>query len=60
MSREQSAIIKGIAILLMLIYHLDNIIGIQGLDNMFDVNVITASHPISYFLIVRYRSSRHR
>ena len=52
MSREQSAIIKGIAILLMLIYHLDNIIGIQGLDNMFAVNLITASHPISYFLIV--------
>ena len=52
MSREQSAIIKGIAILLMLIYHLDNIIGIQGLDNIFADNLSAASHPINYFLIV--------
>lgn len=52
MTREQSAIIKGFAILFMLIYHLDNIVGIQGLDNVFAVDLITASHPIHYFLIV--------
>lgn len=52
MTREQSAIIKGFAILFMLIYHLDNIVGIQGLDNVFAVDLITASHPINYFLIV--------
>ena len=52
MSREQSAIIKGIAILLMMIYHLVNIIGIQGLDNLFAINFMVASHPINYFLIV--------
>lgn len=52
MSREQSAIIKGIAILLMLVYHLGNIGGIQGIDNIFYHNLSTASHPISYFMIV--------
>jgi len=52
MSREQSAIIKGVAILLMLIYHVDDIIGIHGLDNGFYQTLITASHPINYFLIV--------
>lgn len=52
MTREQSAIIKGFAILFMLIYHLDNIVGIQGLDNVFAINLITTSHPINYFLIV--------
>ncbi len=52
MTREQSAIIKGFAILFMLIYHLDNIVGIQGLDNVFAVDLLTASHPINYFLIV--------
>jgi len=52
MSREQSAIIKGIAILLMLIYHLNNIPGINGLDNEFYNTLSTASHPITFFLIV--------
>ncbi len=52
MSREQSAIIKGIAILLMLIYHLNNIPGIQGLDNCLADTLITASHPINYFILV--------
>lgn len=52
MSKEQSVIIKGIAIVLMLIYHLNDIVGIQGLDNMFFITLINASYPISYFLIV--------
>lgn len=52
MSREQSAIIKGVAIILMLIYHLGNIPGIQGLDNVFYGTLSHASHPISFFLIV--------
>ena len=52
MSREQSAIIKGIAILLMLIYHLNNILGINGLDNEFYNTLSRASHPITFFLIV--------
>lgn len=52
MSREQSAIIKGLAILLMLVYHLNNIPGIQGLDNCIADTVITASHPINYFILV--------
>lgn len=52
MSREQSAIIKGIAILLMLIYHLGNIPEIQGLDNIFWHTLSVASHPVNYFLIV--------
>ena len=52
MSREQSAIIKGIAIMLMLEYHLGCIPGIQGLDNVFHGTLSTASNPINYFLIV--------
>lgn len=52
MSKELSAIIKGIAILLMLIYHLSNIHGIQGLDNVFNYTLSTASYPVCYFLIV--------
>lgn len=52
MSREQSTIIKGIAILLMLIYHLGNIPGIQGLDNVFHSTLSASSHPVNYFLIV--------
>ena len=52
MSREQSAVIKGIAIVLMLIYHLNNIPGIQGLDNVVADTLIRASHPINYFILV--------
>lgn len=52
MSREQSAIIKGVAILLMLIYHLACIPGIQGLNNVFHHTLASASHPINFFLIV--------
>ena len=52
MSKELSAIIKGIAILLMLIYHLSNIHGIQGLDNVFNHTLSTASYPVCYFLII--------
>ncbi len=52
MSREQSAVIKGIAILLMLVYHLNNIPGIQGLDGSLADILITASHPINYFILV--------
>ena len=52
MSREQSAIIKGLAILLMLIYHLGNIKGISGLDNIFHATLSRSSFPISYFMII--------
>ena len=52
MSREQSTIIKGVAIILMLIYHLGNIPGIQGLDNIIYSTLSNASHPVNYFLIV--------
>ncbi len=52
MSREQSTIIKGVAIILMLIYHLGNILGIQGLDNIVYSTLSNASHPVNYFLIV--------
>lgn len=52
MSREQSAIIKGIAIILMLIYHLGNIPGIQGLDNLLYSTLSASSHPVNFFLIV--------
>ena len=51
MSKEQSAIIKGFAILFMLIYHMGKIPDIQGLGQIYGV-ITTACHPITYFLIV--------
>lgn len=52
MTKEQSSIIKGIAIILMLFYHLGCIEGIQGLNNIVLHTISTAAHPIDYFLII--------
>lgn len=52
MTREQSSIIKGLAIILMLVYHLDNIPGLSSFDGIIAETLKTASHPINYFLIV--------
>lgn len=52
MTKQQSAIIKGVAILLMLLLHLNHITGIQGLNNTVAINLKNACHPINYFLIV--------
>lgn len=52
MSRQQSAIIKGLAILLMMLYHLPCIRTIPGLDDSVFPVLATACHPIQYFLMV--------
>lgn len=52
MSREQSAIIKGIAILLMFVCHISNIAGVGGLDNAFWNGFGEAAHCVNYFLLV--------
>lgn len=52
MSKEQSAVIKGVAILLMLLYHIGNLEGIQGLEGFIGRTISNASHPVHYFLIV--------
>ena len=49
MTREQSAIVKGIGILLMLIYHVGAIV---GLNDVFSLTLARASHPVCYFMIV--------
>lgn len=51
MSKEQSAIVKGFAILMMLLYHLSCIPKIQDLD-IFTSTLSSISHPILYFLVV--------
>lgn len=52
MSRQQSSIIKGIAILLMMLYHLPCISTIPGMDESVFPIVARACHPIQYFLMV--------
>ena len=52
MSREQSAIVKGIAILLMMIHHLPKIPGLMDAENPIMGVLQSLSHPIQYFLIV--------
>lgn len=52
MSREQSAIIKGIAILLMFVCHIINIEGVKGLENGFWQGFAEAAHCVNYFLLV--------
>lgn len=51
MSKQDSAIIKGIAIILMLILHLHYIVGGDNLGNTYWL-IFNCSHPITYFLIV--------
>ena len=52
MTREQSAIVKGIAILLMMIHHLPKIPGLMDVENQIMGVLESLSHPIQYFLIV--------
>lgn len=52
MTKEQSAILKGIAILLMLVYHLKTIPGIEGMDGFVGQTLRQATYPISYFMYV--------
>lgn len=52
MSRQQSAIIKGLAILLMLIYHFHHLIGIEAYPPYLLGFLSNISHPVEYFLIV--------
>jgi hypothetical protein len=49
MSREQSAIVKGIAILLMMIHHLPKIPGLMDAENPIMGVLQSLSHPIQYF-----------
>lgn len=51
MSKEQSAIIKGFAILMMLLHHVPCIPKIQDMD-IFMSTLSSISHPILYFLVV--------
>lgn len=50
MSKQESALIKGIAILLMMFYHLDDIRGVALGE--FEQIILNASYPITYFLFV--------
>ena len=63
MSKQHSAIIKGIAILLMLVYHLPNLIGFETLEPAVLGFLSNISHPVEYFLIVSgyglYYAYRH-
>ena len=52
MSRQHSAIIKGLAILLMLIYHLPRILGPETMDPAIRGFLASIAHPIQYFVIV--------
>ena len=52
MTRQQSAIIKGIAILLMMLYHLPCISTIPGIDDSVYPTLARACHPIQYFLMI--------
>ena len=53
MTREQSAIVKGIAILMMLLYHSSFIGPVNAaIHNAVGATIGNASNPISYFLIV--------
>ena len=52
MTREHSAIIKGIGILLMMIWHLFYVVGPHILDSKFYLMLQNASHMIYYCLII--------
>ena len=52
MSRQQSAIIKGLAILLMLVYHLPKAFGQDFLSPSAAAFFGSVSHPILYFEII--------
>ena len=52
MSREHSAIIKGIGILFMMLCHLSYVAGVDAVDNRFFVMLTQASHMINYCLII--------
>ncbi len=52
MSRQQSAIIKGLAILLMLAYHLQKAFGADFLTPSASIFIGAVAHPILYFVII--------
>lgn len=52
MSREHSAIIKGIGILFMMLCHLSHLVGVERLNNDFYHMLANASHMINYCLII--------
>ena len=52
MSRQHSAIIKGLAILLMLTYHLPRVVGPDGLPVPVQEFIAHAGNPVMYFLLV--------
>lgn len=52
MSRQQSAIIKGLAILLMLVYHLQKAFGVDFLTPSTSAFISAVAHPIMYFVII--------
>lgn len=63
MSRQHSAIIKGIAILLMLVYHFPHLVDPETYIPFFRGFLSNISHPVEYFLIVSgyglYYAYRH-
>ena len=52
MSKQHSAIIKGMAILLMLVYHLPHLIDPETFNPFLRGFLSNISHPVEYFLIV--------
>jgi hypothetical protein len=52
MSREQSALVKGLAILLMLAYHFGDVLGTVKLPSEVGVFIGKTCHPIAFFMVV--------